>query len=229
MKHEALGVIPARGGSKGVPGKNKRFVAGKPLIQWTIEAALKAQSIDSVVVSTDDEEIATISRECGARVIIRPAEIAGDTSPVIEAVRHVIATLGAEGMPIPGAVALLQPTAPMRLPEDVDGAIKLFFDRGLVPVCSVVRCEDNHPARMYFRVEDGSLEPLFPAMAEARRQDLPPVFHRNGAVYVFGEAEIESGIIISPKMMAFEMPADRSLNIDTELDMSIVNAVMANL
>lgn len=226
MKRKALGLVPARGGSKGVPGKNKRLVAGKPLIQWTIEAGLEAETVETVVVSTDDVEIAEISRGCGAEVIMRPSEIAGDTAPVIEAVRHVVSVLRKQGADAPECIALLQPTAPMRLPADIDGAVSLFFEQQPAPVCSVVQVEDNHPARMYVISENGSLNPLFPEMAVARRQDLPPVFHRNGAVYVFGPREIASGDIISERMRPYLMPAERSLNIDTELDLTVINALM---
>ncbi|WP_349742764.1 acylneuraminate cytidylyltransferase family protein [Roseateles cavernae] len=227
MRHEAIGFIPARGGSKGVPGKNKRLLAGKPLIQWSIEAALDSACIDAIVVSTDDSEIAFIARALGAEVVERPSDIAEDASPVIDAVRHAMSWWTGTGRPLPSCVALLQPTAPMRLSSDIDAAVDLFFDHAMTPVCSVVRCEDNHPARMYRQSDQGLLLPLFPELAAARRQDLPPVFHRNGAVYVFGQREIESGVIIGEHMLAYEMPASRSLNIDTELDMVVLQAVMS--
>lgn len=223
---KALGFIPARGGSKGVPGKNKRLLAGKPLIQWTIEAALAATSIGDVIVSTDDPEIADISRACGAGVIERPRDIAADASPVIDAVRHALQLRAAQGHTAAECVALLQPTAPMRLASDIDAAVRMFLEHDHTPVCSVVRCEDNHPARMYRLSPDGVLLSLFPELASARRQDLPPIFHRNGAVYVFGQREIDAGVIIGDYMLAYEMPASRSLNIDTELDMAIVQTVM---
>lgn len=228
MKPEVLGFIPARGGSKGVAGKNKRLLAGKPLIQWTIEAAQASRALTGIVVSTDDPEIAAIARGCGVEVVERPADIAGDASPVIDAVRHALAQREALGCAAPVCVVLLQPTAPMRLASDIDASVELFFGHDLSPVCSVVRCEDNHPARMYRQSSEGVLLPLIPEFATARRQDLPPVFHRNGAVYVFGQREIAAGVVIGEHMLAYEMPASRSLNIDTELDMTILQAVMAN-
>jgi CMP-N-acetylneuraminic acid synthetase len=126
----------------------------------------------------------------------------------------------------PDCIVLLQPTAPMRQPHDIDEAVRLFFSHDRVPVCSVVRCEDNHPARMYRLSPDGVLIPLFPELSQLRRQDLPPVFHRNGALYVFGQRELESGEIVGQHMLAYEMPASRSLNVDTELDMKVLEAVM---
>lgn len=225
-KPEALGFIPARGGSKGVSCKNKRMLAGKPLIQWTIEAAQDAVTIREILVSTDDPEIAEISRACGVDVIERPAGIAGDASLVIDAVRHAMLARVQQGRQVPACVALLQPTTPMRRAVDIDNSVELYFEHDLMPVCSVVRCEDNHPARMYRQSSEGVLMPLFPQFASARRQDLPSVFHRNGAVYVFGQPEIDAGVIIGDHMLAYEMPASRSLNIDTELDMIILQAVM---
>lgn len=228
MKPEVLGFIPARGGSKGVPGKNKRLLAGKPLIQWTIDAARNANLVTQLVVSTDDPEIAAIARSCGVTVIERPSDISGDVSPVIDAVRHALTVLEIEGSSLPECIALLQPTAPQRLPSDIDSAVSMFFDNDRTPVCSVVRCEDNHPARMYHLSSDGVLLPIFPKLSTARRQDLPPVFHRNGAVYAFGKCDVDAGVIISDHMLAYEMPAIRSLNVDTELDLKILQAIMAS-
>ena len=227
MKPEVLGFIPARGGSKGVPGKNIRILAGKPLICWTIEAALHSNLVNEVVVSTDDPDIAMISSACGVKVINRPADISGDVSPVIDALRHTLSVREAAGSPAPNCIVLLQPTAPQRLASDIDAAITLFFSKKCTPVCSVVRCEDNHPARMYRLATSGLLVPIYPELSAVRRQDLPPVFHRNGAVYVFGPREAESGIIIGDNMLSYEMPASRSFNIDTELDLKILQAVMA--
>lgn len=227
-KPEALGLIPARGGSKGVPGKNKRLLGGKPLIQWTIEAAHNAESITELIVSTDDQEIAEISRGCGAEVIMRPPELAQDHSLVIDAIQHVMMALRAHGKILPECIALLQPTAPTRLPSDIDNAVALFFEHKKHPVCSVVQVEDAHPARMYTLTEDGTMTSLFPKMAAARRQDLPPVYHRNGAVYVFGQREINNKEIVTPNMLPYIMPAERSFNIDTEIDWKIIQMVLGH-
>jgi CMP-N,N'-diacetyllegionaminic acid synthase len=227
-KPEALGLIPARGGSKGVPGKNKRLLAGKPLIQWTIEAAHEAESITQILVSTDDHEIAEISRACGAEVIMRPPELAQDQSLVIDAIQHVMMVLRSHGEILPECIALLQPTAPTRLPSDIDNAVAIFSQYGKHPVCSVVKVEDAHPARMYTLTEDGTMASLFPRMAAARRQDLPPIYHRNGAVYVFGQREVNSGEIVTPNMLPYIMPAERSFNIDTEIDWKIIQMVMGH-
>jgi len=227
MKPEVLGIIPARGGSKGVPLKNRRLVAGKPLIQYSIDAALRSKRLTRVVVSTDDPAIGEIARASGVEVIDRPAHMAGDTSPVIDAVRHAVETLEANGRRKPETIVLLQPTAPLRTGEDIDRAIELFYDKGQNPVCSVSRCEDNHPARMYTLDETGALAPLMTELAVLRRQDLPPVYHRNGALYVFGQQELAGGQIIVPGMTPYVMDARQSLNVDTELDLLMLDAMLS--
>jgi CMP-N,N'-diacetyllegionaminic acid synthase len=219
---ERVAVIPARAGSKGVPGKNKRLVAGRPLISYTIDTALAAAGIDRVVVTTDDSDIAQIARAAGALVVERPADIAGDASPVVDAVIHALGTLGIRE---PGAVVLLQPTSPLRTPDDVANALVLFERTG-TPVCSVVRVEDAHPARMY-RIEGERLVPEIPLLATARRQDLPPLYLRNGAIYIVGPAQLARREIICDPMVPYEMPADRSANVDAEIDLVVLEALLA--
>ena len=226
MKPEILGLIPARGGSKGVLHKNRRLVAGQPLIQYTIAAALASARLTQIVVSTDDPEIGRIARDLGVLVIERPAEIAGDASPVIDAVRHAVEQLAQQGHASLTGIALLQPTAPLRTANDIDAAVTLFLDGALNPVCSVYRCEDNHPARMYRVDGHGRLASLMPDLASLRRQDLPAVYHRNGAVYVFGRRELAQGLIICPGMTPYVMDQQRSLNVDTEFDLRMLEAVL---
>jgi CMP-N,N'-diacetyllegionaminic acid synthase len=219
---ERIAVIPARGGSKGVPGKNKRTVGGRPLIEYSIEAALAAARLDRVLVTTDDPDIADIAARFAVEVVDRPAEIAGDASPVIDAVRHALA---AAGVADPGSVVLLQPTSPLRDGADIDAALDLHARHGLA-VCSVVRVEDAHPARMYRIGEAGRMTPLMPELAARRRQDLPPLYLRNGALYVFGPRELVAGEIITAPMTAYEMPAERSVNIDGEIDLVMLEAML---
>lgn len=227
MMPEVLGIIPARGGSKGVPLKNRRLVAGQPLIWYSIVAAQRSKKLSTVVVSTDDPAIVEIACACGVEVMERPAQLAEDTSPVIDAVRHVLQTLESNKRIKPEAIVLLQPTAPLRTSEDIDNAIGLFFEKNLNPICSVSRCEDNHPARMYSLNETGVLIPLIPELASLRRQDLPPVYHRNGAIYVFGQKELAAGNIIVPGMTPYLMDAQQSLNIDTEFDLLVLDRVLS--
>jgi CMP-N,N'-diacetyllegionaminic acid synthase len=226
MRPEVLALIPARGGSKGVPHKNRRLVAGQPLIRYSIDSALAAHRLTQIAVTTDDSEIAAIAREAGVMVIDRPAAIAADQSPVIDAVRHALAVLGQRGLPKVDCMVLLQPTSPLRTGEDIDQAIDLYFVQDRNPVCSVYRCEDNHPARMY-SIDGGRLKPLMPELDSVRRQDLPAVYHRNGALYVFGQREVESGRIISPLMTPYVMDQSLSLNVDTEFDLVVLEAMLS--
>ena len=225
MTHNVTAIVPARGGSKGVAHKNRREIAGVPLISYTLRAARSAESLDRIVVTTDDPEIARIARDEGVEVVIRPPEIAGDASPVIEAVRHVLNALMERDGYTADVIVLLQPTSPFRDSRDIDAAVELFLANDRTPVCSVYRCEDNHPARMY-RIEDDRLVALFPDLASLRRQDLPPVFHRNGSLYVFGQPEVASGRIIGEGMLPYVMPASSSVNIDAEIDFVLMAAML---
>ena len=206
-----------------MPGKNKRLVAGRPLISYTIETALATEALDRVIVTTDDPEIAELARAAGAEVVERPGEIAGDASPVIDAVIH---ALGAVGLTDPAAVVLLQPTSPLRTAEDIGRALALFERTG-VPVCSVVRVEDAHPARMY-RIEGERLVPEMPELATARRQDLPALFLRNGAIYIVGPDQLAHREIICDSMVPYEMPAERSANVDAEIDLVVLEALLTS-
>ena len=220
---ERIAVIPARAGSKGVPGKNKRLIAGRPLIAYTIDTALKTKALDRVIVTTDDAEIADLARAAGAEVVERPAEIAGDASPVIDAVLHALDAAGAHD---PAAVVLLQQTSPLRTSEDITQALTLFERTG-TPVCSVVRVEDAHPARMY-RIEGERLVPQVPELAAARRQDLPALYLRNGAIYIVGPEQLARREIICDPMVPYEMPADRSANVDAEIDLVVLEALLTS-
>ena len=222
---EIVCIIPARGGSKGVPHKNRRDAGGIPLISHTIRAARAATAPSAIVVSTDDPEIVAIARDEGVEAIVRPGAYAADHSPVIDAIRHVLATRDEKGAPPADAIVLLQPTSPFREVGNIDAAIALFFASGRAPVCSVYQTEDAHPARMY-RITDGRLESLMPELASVRRQELPPIYHRNGSIYVFGPTEVASGWIISDRMIPYIMPGTSSVNVDTETDLLLVNAML---
>ena len=206
-------LIPARGGSKGIPRKNIREIAGKPLIAWTIEAARAAAGIDAVVVSTEDAEIAAVAREWGAQVpFIRPPELAADETPGIDPVLHAIGEL-----PAYDAVLLLQATSPLRTTADIDGILSLAAESGAPAVVSVCEPED-HPNWMYRLAAGSRLEPLLPAPAAARRQDLPPVYALNGAMYFARTAWLrETRGFLTDETCGYPMPAERSVDIDTPL------------
>ncbi|WP_423607177.1 cytidylyltransferase domain-containing protein [Sphingomonas sp. MS122] len=215
-------LIPARGGSKGIPRKNIREIAGKPLIAWTIQAALAAPGVDAVVVSTEDEEIAAVSREWGADVpFMRPAELAADETPGIDPVLHAIDVL-----PSYDAVLLLQATSPLRGVADIEGILTLAAQTGAPAVVSVCEPED-HPNWMY-RLDAGSrLAPLMPTPEVTRRQDLPPVYALNGAMY-FARTDWlrETRGFLSAETRGYPMPAERSVDIDTPLDWRVAEMLL---
>ncbi len=174
---KAIGVIPARGGSKGVPHKNIRLLAGKPLIAHTIAEALKAKTLDRVVVSTDDVEIASIARDCGAEVVMRPAQLANDSAPPEWGVLHVLDTLEREGYK-PGIVVTLQPTSPLRTSALIDRCVEALRAGDADSVATVLE------TREYFgRISDGRYEVLFKDQPR-RRQEREPLYRESGTVYV---------------------------------------------
>jgi CMP-N,N'-diacetyllegionaminic acid synthase len=217
-----LGLIPARGGSRAIPRKNIKRLNGKPLIAWTIEAALRSNSLGSVVVSTDDEEIARIAAELGAEVpFMRPRELARDDSPSIDLVLHALDQL-------PGfeSVVLLQPTSPLRTTEDIDGCIELASDRGALSVVSVSPV-GTHPFLMYRLGENQRLEKLVYGPPVSRRQDLPPVFALNGAVYFAGAEWLRQyRTFVSGDSIGYVMPAERSVDLDTLLDWQLAELAL---
>lgn len=181
-----LGVVPARGGSKGVPRKNARRLRGKPLIQYTAEAALEARRLTRVMLTTDNEEIARIGRKCGLEVpFIRPRELAQDSTPMLPVVQHAVQWYEQRGE-VFHSVCLLQPTQPFRRASDIDACIELLEENDFDSVITILRIPpEHHPYWAYFRGPDGGLK-LFTGEDSPvpRRQDLPPAFHREGSVYV---------------------------------------------
>jgi CMP-N,N'-diacetyllegionaminic acid synthase len=220
---KVLGVIPARGGSKGVPGKNIRIVAGKPLIAWTIEAAKKSNYLDRVILSSDDPEIIRVAKEWNLEVpFVRPADLARDDTPGIEPVLHALAEL-------PGFdyVVLLQPTSPLRTVEDIDRCIERCL-KLKAPSCVSVTVPDKSPYLMY-TLEGQNLRPLLRHNAYACRQDMPKVLALNGAVYV---AQIdwlhEKKVFVSEETVACEMPKERSIDIDEEIDLKFIQNLLSS-
>jgi len=223
---EVLGIIPARGGSKSVPRKNIRLVGGRPLIAYAIDAAQKSQLLTHYVVSTDNEEIAAVAQHAGASVLMRPHELAEDDTPMVPVVKHALMSLSpAEGHY--DFVVVLQPTAPLRTAEDIDAALQILFDTGADSVTSVYQVADHHPARMY-RLINGRLIPYEVEPVERLRQTLPPVYHRNGAIYACKVSLVlEKNTLIGPDVRPHIMPRERSLNIDDELDLAFADCLLS--
>ena len=228
-----LALIPARGGSKGVPRKNVRSLCGKPTIAYTIEEAISCQDLfHRVVVSTDDTEIANISREFGAETpFIRPRELAEDASPMLPVVQHAAQWIEKEDRISLDWVCLLQPAAPLRLEEDIRGAINYAQRTDCDSVISCVRVQATHPVLMKKINADGFIAPFCVEEKEGtRRQDLnPPAYMRNGAIYLTKRETIfEQNSLWGGKQLPYLMPEERSLGIDSEIDFRVVEQLISS-
>lgn len=227
---KVLGLIPARGGSKGVPRKNIKNLCGKPLLAYTAETALKAKRLLRVVLSTEDDEIAEIGKKFGLDVpLMRPQELAQDTTPTLPVIQHMLLTLQNMGETF-DAVCLLQPTNPLRQTEDIDNCIKLLIDSQADSVISVLPVPHEYNPNWVFiqngngmvKLSTGEKEPI------SRRQDLPKAFHRDGSIYVTRtEIIINKNSLYGSKIQAYEMNPFCSANIDTEKDWESVQKVLS--
>ena len=223
-----LAVVPARGGSKGVPGKNVRPFLGQPLISRTIQVARASRELDRLLVSTDDDAIAAASREAGAEVPFRrPAEFAGDASTTLEVLRHAALWVEQDSQRRLDAIVTLQPTSPFRRTEHIDAAIRLWRESGAPSVISVCRAE--HSPYWMGNLEGDLFRPLLgEPHRHPQRQVLPDVFRLNGAVYVTSRKTLlEEGRILGDGTRALVMTEDESLDIDTELDFTIGELIAA--
>ena len=227
-----LGLIPARGGSKGVPRKNARLLGGKPLLQYTAESALASRLLTRVVLSTDDLEIAEIGRRCGVDVpFMRPAELAMDATPMLPVVQHALRTLEATDGAY-DAVCLLQPTCPLRDGYEVDACIDLMDRSGADTVITVRHVPDEYnPHWVYFtdasgalRLSTGEDSPI------ARRQELPAAFHRDGAVYVTRRHVImERGSLFGDRVLGHVADHAQTVNIDGPADWQCAEQLVQRL
>ncbi|MBF0371189.1 MAG: acylneuraminate cytidylyltransferase family protein [Magnetococcales bacterium] len=216
---KVLGVIPARGGSKGVPRKNIRDLGGKPLIAWTIEAAKACPHIDRLVLSSEDEEIMAVAREWGCEVPFpRPKELAGDNTLAIDVALHLLESLQERYE----FMVWLQPTSPLRSSEDITRCLELCLEEG-VPGSITVCDAGKSPYWMYEVEASGNMTPILKRdITGLQRQDLPQAYTLNGAVhvarvdYVLNKRKFPNG-----NSKAYIMPPNRSIDIDTELDFKI--------
>ena len=212
-KNKTIAIIPARGGSKGLPGKNIKLLNGKPLIAYSIEAAKSVSRIDQIIVSTDSEEIAATARSCGAEVpFLRPAQLATDESPTIDLIIHCL-----DMIPDATTVVLLQPTSPFRLAIDIEECLDLYQRNTHTSVVSVTESA-KHPAWMYSIDKNRTLNKVLD-MDASRRQDLPTIYCLNGAVYVASRELLkEKRTFLFESTLGYVMPQKRSLDIDTTDD-----------
>jgi len=226
---KVLGLITARGGSKGLPRKNIRMLCGKPLLQYTAESALAASRLSRVILSTDDAEIAAVGRHCGLEVpFMRPTELARDDTPTLPVVQHALGWMEARGECF-DAVCQLQPTSPLRQPEVIDACIDLLelSDADAVMTILPVPAEYN-PHWVYFRHENGQLNLSTGEITPIpQRQELPPSFHREGSVYVTRRNVVmEENSLYGQRVIGHIVDADMSVNIDGPEDWKRAEAII---
>ena len=223
-----LGIIPARGGSKGVARKNLRSVAGEPLVVYAIRAAQQSRLLTAFLTTTDDDEIAKIARLHGAPVLRRPPELAQDDTPMVPVLLHALESAEREAEARYDAIVVLQPTAPIRTGEDIDTVITMLEKDSTVDcVISVSSVDDEHPARMYYLDEEGWLEPLKKEWETSQRQALPVVYYRNGALYAVRRSVlVEQKTVMGNRKKAYIMPRSHLCNIDDERDVIIADLLV---
>lgn len=219
--NKVIGIIPARGGSKGIPKKNIYPLSGKPLIAYTIECAKGSRFLTKWIVSTDSEEIASVARAYGAEVpFIRPSELATDSALSVDVVKHAVLIMEQEEACQYDYVVLLQPTTPFRLPEYIDLAVKKLMESGCDTVVTMVDVGAYHPARMYRIVADRLAGIMDEGIAMRPRQELPPVYIRSGDVYACKRSVIfDKNSMMGDDCRPIVIPPERAVNIDDMKDM----------
>jgi CMP-N-acetylneuraminic acid synthetase len=224
--NKILAIIPARGGSKRLPGKNIRPIAGKPLIAHSIDVSLQSKYINRVIVSTDDEKITEVSKRYGAEVLKRSTELSQDSTPTIDVVFHVLDELKKDGYN-PDIIILLQPTSPLRTVDDVDKSIELFAKlksaQSLVSVTAF-----SHSPFWAIKIENNFLKSVFGKKYFLMRgQDLSTLFRPNGAIFISKPNILRKyKTFYAPKAVAYKMPPERSIDIDDITDLKLAEFLM---
>lgn len=220
-----ISIIPARGGSKGIPRKNIKLLNGKPLISYSIDASNSCSLIDDTYVSTEDAEISEISKGNNAEVIERPDELASDDSSSIDVILHVLDYLENKGE-LPDLFVLLQPTSPLRTSEDIEASINSFLESDCDSLVSV--CELDHRSLLNFSLEDGFLvQNNNEALFNSRRQDIPTHYSLNGAIYITTPEFIRKNrSFYSDKTVPHVMSKEKSIDIDTPFDFRLAEFIL---
>lgn len=224
-----LGLIPARGASKGLRHKNIRLLNGKPLIAWTIKEAKKSKYIDRIIVSTENRRIAQIAQKYGVEVpFLRPVNLASDKSGTLEVVLHAISFLEKEKMGEWGYVLLLQPTSPLRSHVDIDRAIKAFFSQKKADALVSIIPVNENPFWMQTVNKKGFIQPLIKQKTMVtRRQDLPQAYLINGAIYICSTEVLKNKRTLIPENTGyFIMPRERSIDIDDQYDLAVAEMLI---
>ena len=222
-----LGIVPARGGSQGIPGKNIKLLNGFPLIAYTLQQAAEATLIDRVIVSTDDESIAECARSFGADVpFLRPIHLASPASSTLECVMHAIESLEKHGEKY-DKVCLLQPTSPYRPKGVIDEAIRFFATQENRSLVSIRKVPAHYNPHWIFSLEQGRLSKNIPGQLITRRQDLPEAYHRDGAIYILDINYMkQEGKLLSEDLSGFEIVSPALINIDSPEDWDIAEKYM---
>jgi len=220
-----IAIVPARSGSKGLPSKNLMKLCGKSLVQRAVETGRGSEYIDQVIISTDDETIAEEAMRWGALCpFLRPTRLATDDAPVIETYIYTIDRLNNEYQMIVNELCILQPTSPLRSVQDVNNAIRLFYDKNADSVVSYTR--SHHPLEWHKQIdEDFSIQDPFDAIKIKNRQDYRSTYCPNGAVYVFKYSILLAGRYYTDKSYAYVMPKARSVDIDDALDFKFAETI----
>ena len=227
--NKILAVIPARGGSKGLPRKNIMEIDGYPLIQYTINAALTAKNLTDVIVSTDDKEIAQISIELGAQVpFMRPNELASDMSESAPVIIHALKEMEEIRGYHYDAIIMLQPTCPLRSSKHIEKALELFFSKDCDSLVSVSSVGGVHPFRMKRMIGNELVSFIDQGFWDMRpRQVLPDVYIRNGSIYLIRrDTLIDQGQLIGKKCLGLVMSDEESVNIDTPIDFKLAEILL---
>ena len=230
-----LGIVTARGGSKGIPGKNLKLLAGKPLLAHTILAARSCRSLDRVILSTEDEAIAAAARELGCDVpFIRPSNLALDETPHLPVIQHAVRWMEERAAYRADAVMILQPTSPLRTADDIRGSLELLERSGADSVLSVSEVPGHHHPMRILRVDDKGEAVLFvtgdPVRKRInRRQDLPEAWVMNGAIYacLTRVLFVDNPSLFGDRVVAYKMPVERAISIDDMHDWAEAERLIA--
>jgi N-acylneuraminate cytidylyltransferase len=218
MVSNIIAVIPARGGSKGIPKKNVKLLKGKPLIEYTINAINESRFLTNSYLSSENEEILTLAKEYNMKTIKRPVELALDTTPTVPVLQHAVNHLEPKIGKI-DIIVLLQPTTPFKHGEDIDKAIKILQGTNADSVISLIKVSNGHPAWMYRLEEDRVISLWGDDYKYKRRQDLPPIYLRSGVIYAMKRHTVmEMNSLEGKDSRGLVLPVERSINIDTIID-----------
>jgi CMP-N,N'-diacetyllegionaminic acid synthase len=217
---DVLALVPARGGSKGIPRKNLALLAGQPLLAWTTAAALESETITRVVVSTDDDEIAAVACKLGAEVLQRPPALGADDTPMRAVLDHALVELGTVEV-----LVLLQPTSPLRRPEHIDEAVRLLLENDADCVVSVVEVPHRFAPDSLMALDNGRLVPL--GSSASRRQDKRPAYARNGPAVLALRPDRLGDDLYGGECRAYVMQREDSLDLDEPIDLELAEWLLS--